>query len=89
MALSKTILARPQGFPDGVQVTDAYHRVDQVSGGKIRMDFILGVYQSASTLTPIESRSYSFQVLPDGDSFIKQAYEFLKTLPEFANAVDC
>lgn len=34
-------------------------------------------------------RVYTFNTVLDGDNFIKQAYEHLKTLPEFADATDC
>jgi hypothetical protein len=34
-------------------------------------------------------RRYNFTVNLDGNNFIQQAYEHLKTLPEFAGAVDC
>lgn len=39
--------------------------------------------------TCINNMSYSF--IPDllGDNFIKQGYEYLKTLPEFADCIDC
>jgi hypothetical protein len=36
-------------------------------------------------------KNYSFKVSVENNApnFIKQAYEYLKTLPEFANAEDC
>jgi hypothetical protein len=34
------------------------------------------------------SESYTFTPNMDGDNFIKQAYQHLKTLPEFADATD-
>lgn len=37
----------------------------------------------------IESRSSFFNHDLNGENVIKQAYEHLKTLPEFADAVDC
>ena len=35
------------------------------------------------------AKSYTFTPNMDGQNFIKQAYEHLKTLPKFAGAVDC
>jgi hypothetical protein len=35
------------------------------------------------------SIDYSFSINKAGGNFIEQAYEYLKTLPEFADAVDC
>ena len=37
----------------------------------------------------IRTDSYLFVPDLDGPNFIRQAYLHLKTLPEFANAVDC
>ncbi|HDR8950746.1 TPA: hypothetical protein QDA82_001022 [Burkholderia vietnamiensis] len=33
-------------------------------------------------------RQYTFNPDPNGDNFFKQAYAYLKTLPDFANALD-
>lgn len=37
----------------------------------------------------IESRCFAFVPDHDGDSIFRQAYAYLKTLPEFAGATDC
>ena len=37
----------------------------------------------------LETKVYFFTPKMNQDNFIKQAYEYLKTLPEFANATDC
>ena len=37
----------------------------------------------------LAERSYSFSANLDGPNFIKQAYLYLKTLPEFSDATDC
>jgi hypothetical protein len=37
----------------------------------------------------LDSRAFEYPIKLDGDNFIKQAYLHLKTLPEFADAVDC
>lgn len=37
----------------------------------------------------IDTKSYLFTPSLDGDNFIKQGYFYLKTLPEYADAVDC
>lgn len=34
-------------------------------------------------------KSYEFEISLDGENFIAQAYAYLKTLNEFADAVDC
>ena len=37
----------------------------------------------------VESISYLFTPSLEGDNFIKQAYLHLKSLPEYADAIDC
>ena len=39
--------------------------------------------------TILQTESYTFAPKLDGENFIKQAYEHLKTLEEFKDAIDC
>jgi hypothetical protein len=68
-----------------VSVPDAYIKVASVAGDKnsvvAHVIIVSGDYLS--------HRNESFVPNLDGPNFIKQAYEHLKTLPEFANATDC
>lgn len=42
------------------------------------------------TIIPFFSRNYCAPIVIDSeDNYIKQGYEFLKTLPEFEGAIDC
>lgn len=66
---------------------EIYIRVSHVAGGK---------NQQTATVTSIEVGGstvredlVTFDPDLDGPNFIKQAYEHLKTLPEFAGAEDC
>lgn len=70
---------------DVVVDKEAYIKVVSVSGTKD------DVSANVETRTDIGS-SYSliaFKPDMDGANFIKQAYEHMKTLPEFAGAQDC
>jgi hypothetical protein len=73
----------------GFSVNDAYHRVENVTIiGKQKMAFSVKVYKD------IEKQAFSevsFNCAYDlsGSNPIAQAYNHLKTLPEFAGAVDC
>lgn len=68
-----------------VSVVDAYIKVESVDGTK----------NNASAKVSIKSGNdifismHSFVPDMDGKNFIAQAYDYLKTLPEFAGAVDC
>lgn len=81
MALSKTTTFK------GVTVSDAYHRVWGVTLTKDTISFGCGIHASGET-NMIDSISYSCAYDIAGDNPIKQAYEHLKTLPEFAGAAD-
>ena len=75
----------------GVQVPDAYHRVEFVTIGKNkkRIDFHLRNYKDASSASWISDASHSCEYNIDGANPIAQAYVYLKTLPEFSGVVDC
>lgn len=81
MALSKTIDYK------GVTIADAYHRVWAVTLSKTEISFGLGIHASADA-DMIASTSHTCAYNIAGDNPIKQAYEHLKTLPEFADAAD-
>lgn len=84
MALSKTVLSAY-----GFQATNAYHRVEAVSlVGKENLNFHVRSYVAA------DKPFFAEQVLScayalEGENPIKQAYAHLKTLSDFAGAVDC
>jgi hypothetical protein len=84
MALKKTVTTQ-----HGFVATDAYHRVENVTVvNKDQINFHARSYVSADK--PFFDESvYSTVYDIAGENPIKQAYEHLKTLPEFAGATDC
>lgn len=82
MALSKTFEYR------GLVVKNGYHKVGYLSGNKESV--IVNVEKFTNDKQNIiDVENYSFVPNMNGENFIKQAYEYLKTLPEFADAQDC
>lgn len=73
----------------GLNIESAYHRVDNVSiVNKSNMTFHVYVYVHVDK--PFFSeRTFQMTYDIDGENPVRQAYLHLKTLPEFANAVDC
>jgi hypothetical protein len=65
---------------------DCYFKVVQVTVSKDKASANVHAISSGSTLDQTE---YRFTPALDGKNFIAQAYEYLKTLPEFSSAVDC
>lgn len=84
MALEKTVIT-----PHGFEALNAYHRVEGVSIiGKEKIKFHLRSYKSpeeAMFAELIIGCAYNL----NGANPIKQAYEYVKTLPEWEDAIDC
>jgi hypothetical protein len=88
MALSKQIEFRPVGFSAAVTVQNAYCKVTKVTGDKSYIECQISVFENKEQFAPLYSNTYMF--VPNlEDNFIKQAYQHLKTLEEFAGAIDC
>lgn len=75
--------------PYGVSVSNAYQRVEGVwFNAKDQISFNLRSYADESCPFIHEiAFTCSFDI--EGENPFRQAYEYLKTLPEFADAVDC
>lgn len=84
MALKKSVVT---SF--GVNVSDAYHRVHNVRLiTKESMNFAVQTSVDGK-LPPFSDIQHFCDYAIDGENPIKQAYEYLKTLPEFSGATDC
>ena len=76
----------------GIQVTNAYIRVINFAGNKTTLGFTAGMYGPIGENGErqlLDSVQWQCTHNVAGDNPIKQAYQFLKTLPEFSNATDC
>lgn len=75
--------------PFGINVSNAYHRVENISiVGKNRIAFQLKISVDGN-LPDFSSDAHVCDYDINGDNPIAQAYAYLKTLPKFADAVDC
>lgn len=89
MAISKNIILN-----NGLVIENAYIRIDTVSGYKGGLDISVNSYISQKAFINgqgyLEQKFYKF--IPDvedtASNFIKQGYEYLKTLEEYKDAVD-
>jgi hypothetical protein len=87
MALTQSISLK-NNFGENTVFNDAYIKVRSVNFSKEVAQANVDYYGfDQSKLLTI--KQYSFDVLLDGPNPIKQAYQFLKSLPEFSDAVDC
>ncbi len=72
----------------GFDAPEAYHRVEGVSVSKTEIQFRLRSYKDASSETAFADEGFFCAYDIAGENPIKQAYEHLKTVPEFADAAD-
>ena len=87
MALKKTMNLL-DNFNHIVVFEDAYIKARHVESTKSAAMVRVSICKSAEDAVLTE-HTYEFTPDMDGANFIRQAYLYLKTLPEFANAVDC
>jgi hypothetical protein len=73
----------------GFESKDAYHKIDWlIIKNKTQINFVVKSYKDIKYI-PFAENSYICDYDLNGENPIKQAYLHLKTLPEFADAVDC
>jgi len=77
-----------------VEVESCYWKITRLEGNKNVLTFYVGVYRnkakSDANYPPINEFRYQFTPSLDvEDNFIAQAYNYLKNLEEFNDAIDC
>lgn len=72
----------------GIRVDGAYCRVEYPSLTKDSLTFHLRKYV-AEDKPFFEENIYTASYILEGENPFKQAYLYLKTLPEFQDAIDC
>jgi hypothetical protein len=87
MALQKTI-SLANNFGESSVFKNSYIKVSRFNGTKERLVFDAS-FRKTSTSMELSKTVYEINYNLDGENPIKQAYLYLKTLPEFADAVDC
>ena len=89
MALQKNIKLT-DNFGIEVEIPNAYIKISKVECTKEQINSIVEIKKESIELPYIYTiRNYIFNYNINGENPIKQAYLHLKTLPEFAGAVDC
>jgi len=77
-----------------VEVEGCYWKITRIEGNKLLINFLVGVYRTKekadANFPPINEFLYQFTPSLDvEDNFIAQAYNYLKNLEEFNDAIDC
>lgn len=85
MALKKTVTT-----PFGVEIADAYHRVEGLSlDSKTQITFHVRAYKDESSAIAVDSTHFTCAYKLNESNPILQAYEHAKQQPAFAGATDC
>lgn len=76
-------------YNNGLVIPNCYQRVEGVMlPNKNKVAFVLNDYVDPQK-DKVFGKAYECNYDLNGGNPIAQAYEHLKTLPEFANAIDC
>ena len=77
----------------GLSVNNTYAKIVLISGTKELLSLAVFYYSKKPSadeqVVRFHSDNFNFVPSLDGENFIKQGYNFLKTLPQFAKAQDC
>lgn len=74
----------------GIPVSNAYVRVLQTTLGMDKVSMIFSTQTSSRAgIEPLSNEVYSAPYDLEGANPFNQAYEYLKTLPEFEGSTDC
>jgi hypothetical protein len=87
MALSQS-MQLVDNFQQAIDFDSVYIKVSTVTGTKNSITAVIEIKDNKDGIV-LDSSNVRFSLDLDGPNPIKQAYEHLKTLPEFANATDC
>lgn len=76
----------------GAPFSDAYAKISHYHGWTNVVVVHVAIYASADArhipAQPVDTRTHEMPV-PNDEALLPAAYAFLKTLPEYADAVDC
>lgn len=86
MALSKDLTL--SAFNQDMVVKDIYIKIDSIYGDKNTITLNVGIYQLPDKIE-LTRKGFSFTQDLDGKNVIAQGYNYLRTLPEFADAINC
>lgn len=86
MAFKKTIQTQI-----GVEIVDAYHRVEFVTirKGNKKIDFHLRTYVNGNSDAWISDACFSCNYDINGSNPVEQAYSYIRSDQQFLDAVDC
>jgi hypothetical protein len=87
MALIKTLKIK-DNFDIEIDFQNAYIKIDKIIASKELLKIQVSTYRTKDG-TRINSMAFDCGIDLNGKNFIAQAYDYIKTVPEFTDAIDC
>jgi hypothetical protein len=87
MALEKNIILKTN-FDTDIIFQSSYIKVRSVNMSKNAAQINVDFYSEANGKV-VDMKQYNFVASLNGNNLIAQAYNYLKTLPEFNGSIDC
>jgi hypothetical protein len=86
--IDATTFGQSSTIDQNVTISGCYAKITYISGDKNAINMVVTLYKSYTTQTVLETKNYSFvpTVTDSATNFIKQGYEYLKTLSDFSSA---
>lgn len=75
-------------FDKDIHFYDAYHMISNVHVTKESVKINVDIFNDSTKTHTIDSKSYTFDALLSKSAIIQDAYNLLKTLPEYERAED-
>lgn len=80
----------PYHIENTITINDCYCKITNLIGDKSALTFDVTTYKDKTCKYVVAVNKYNFSpILESSDNFIKQAYLYLKTLPEYKDCKDC
>ncbi|EHE6924443.1 hypothetical protein J0Q07_001066 [Vibrio cholerae] len=89
MALLKDYAKYIPGISEPVVFKNAYWRLSNIEGDKTSLLVNVEIRESSDADGALGLFAFHFEPDPHGKNYHEQAYDHLKTLKDFSNAIDC
>lgn len=75
---------------DLLTFTDTYIKINKIYGDKSNLKIIVNIYTSSDCSILLDAKEYNFtpSVADNSVNFLKQGYDYLKTLDDYKTATD-
>ena len=75
---------------DSLMFTDTYIKINKIDGNKQNLKIIVNIYTNSDCVILLDAKEYNFtpSIADNSVNFLKQGYDYLKTLDEYKDTID-